>query len=383
MAVAVHISCDVDMLANSPDLPKSIYDEGEEIFGSTERDALIKEALAMGAQPPFASGVIRPTIRWGLEYTRFNRIEGLSSAVRVEQNIGAGYTASLEGRIGHADLEPNVELMLARSNLAKTIRGRAYNRLVSVGDWGNPLSFGSSLSAVLFGRDEGFYYRASGLELEYARDVGAPLTWRFFAERQRTAAPDNEFTLGTRFIPNVVARTGQYAGVATRFIHTRGLDPNGFRLFTDLRVESAISDSAHAVFGRGALDLTFAQGLGPLATALTLSGGASTGAVPAQRRWYLGGTHSVRGQRADTSRSGNAYWLSRLEIGRSTQGIRPVVFGDAGWVGDRSSWKAVGRPMSGVGVGASGFDGLVRLDLSRGLHPVKRFRLDMYVEARF
>ncbi len=383
MAVAVHISCDVDMLANSPDLPKSIYDEGEEIFGSTERDALIKEALAMGAQPPFASGVIRPTIRWGLEYTRFNRIEGLSSAVRVEQNIGAGYTASLEGRIGHADLEPNVELMLARSNLAKTIRGRAYNRLVSVGDWGNPLSFGSSLSAVLFGRDEGFYYRASGLELEYARDVGAPLTWRFFAERQRTAAPDNEFTLGTRFIPNVVARTGQYAGVATRFIHTRGLDPNGFRLFTDLRVESAISDSAHAVFGRGALDLTFAQGLGPLATALTLSGGASTGAVPAQRRWYLGGTHSVRGQRADTSRSGNAYWLSRLEIGRSTQGIRPVVFGDAGWVGDRSSWKAVGRPMSGVGVGASVFDGLVRLDLSRGLHPVKRFRLDMYVEARF
>lgn len=383
LSVAVHISCDIDKLANSPDLPKSIYDDGEEIFGSSERDALIKEALAMGAQPPFAIGAIPPTIKWGLEFTRFNRIEGLSSAVLVEQNLGAGYTASLEGRIGHADLEPNVALTLARSNLAKTMRGRAYNRLVSASDWGNPLSFGSSLSALLFGRDEGFYYRASGLELEYAREQGAPLTWRFFAERQRSAAVDNAFTLGASFIPNLTARTGQYAGIATRFLHTKGLDPNGFRMFTDLRLESAISDSANAVFGRGALDLTFTQGLGRLATAVTLSGGTSAGVVPTQRRWYLGGAHTVRGQRPDTSRSGNAFWLGRLELGSSVQGIRPVVFGDVGWVGDRTRWKSVGRPMSGAGVGASAFDGLIRLDLSRGLYPDKRIRLDMYVEAKF
>ena len=132
--VAVHISCDIEKLANSPDLPKSIYEEGELVFGKAEADALVKEALAMGAQPPFSLGAVPPQLKWGLEFTRFNRIEGLSSGLRVEQNIGAGYTASVEGRLGHADLEPNVEVALARSNLMKTIRGRAYNRLVSAGD---------------------------------------------------------------------------------------------------------------------------------------------------------------------------------------------------------------------------------------------------------
>jgi len=383
LKVAVRMPCDVTTLANSPELPKSIFDEGEEIFGSKERDALIAEALAMGAQPPFAIGAIPPTLKYGLEFTRFNRIEGLSSGVVLEQKLGAGYTASLFGRLGHADLEPNAELALSRSNLSKTIRGRAYNRLVASNDWGNPLSFGSSLSALLFGRDEGFYYRASGLELEWVRERGAFVTWKVFAERQRTAAVENDFSLGPKFIPNIVARTGEYAGVATRVVHSRGLDPNGFRAFTDLRLESAVSDSANAMFGRGALDLTFTQGFGAFAAALTVSGGTSAGVLPAQRRWYLGGAHTVRGQRADTAQSGNAYWLGRLEAGRAMQGLRPVVFGDLGWTGDRTMWRDVGRPLSGVGVGASMLDGLIRLDLSRGLHPRKQFRLDMYVEAKF
>jgi len=381
--VAVRVPCDSKVLASSPLLPKSIYDEGEEIFGSSERDALVKEALAMGAQPPFAFGAIPPTVKWGLEFTRFNRVEGLSSGLLVEQQLGAGYTASLFGRIGHGDLEPNGELTLARSNLSKTIRGTVYNRLVSANDWGNPLSFGSSLSAMLFGRDEGFYYRASGAELEWVREHGARLSWRLFAERQRTAAVEIERALGPAFIPNLVARTGQYAGVASRFIYSTGLDPNGFRMFTDLRMESAVSDSASAVYGRGALDLTFTQGFGGIASALTLSGGSSAGPLPAQRQWYLGGAHTVRGQRADTSQSGNAYWLGRLELGTAVQGIRPVVFGDIGWVGARAAWKDAGRPMSGVGVGASALDGLIRFDVARGLFPQKRTRVYLYLDAKF
>jgi hypothetical protein len=39
--------------------------------------------------------------------------------------------------------------------------------------------------------------------------------------------------------------------------------------------------------------------------------------------------------------------------------------------------------MSGAGVGVSFMDGLVRADLARGIHPAKRFRFDVYVEARF
>ena len=381
--IAVRVPCDLKALEHSPELPKSIYDEGEEIFGSKERDALIKEALAMGAQPPLAIGAIPPTLKWGLEFTRFNRIEGFSTGALLEQKLGAGYTATLLGRIGHADREPNAEFTLARSNLTTTVRGGVYNRLVTASDWGNPLSFGSSLSALLFGRDEGFYYRTTGAELGWERNGGALLTWRLFAERQRTAAVENNFSLGPKFIPNILARTGQYAGVATRLIHSRGLDPNRFRVFTDLRFESAISDSASSVYGRGALDLTFTQGVGRAAAALTLSGGTSVGALPPQRRWFLGGTHTVRGQRPDTAASGNAYWLGRLEIGRPVNAIRPAIFGDIGWVGDRSVWRDVGRPMTGVGIGASLMDGLIRADVSRGIFPQRRVRLDVYVDAKF
>jgi hypothetical protein len=381
--IAVVIPCDRNALASSPDLPPSIYDEGERVFGSAEKAALIAEALAMGAQPPFSIGAIPPTLKWGLEFTRFNRVEGLSSGGLVEQQLGAGYSASLLGRIGIADLEPNVELTLSRTNLTKTIRGRVYNRLVAANDWGNPLSFGSSISALLFGRDEGFYYRTTGAELEYAREQGTLWKWRLFAERERTAAADNSFSLGARFIPNIAAQRASYAGSSFRINGSHGQDPNGFRIFSDLRLESAISDSANVAYGRGALDLTVTQGIGRLGTALTLSGGSSLGTLPTQRRWFLGGAHTVRGELPDTALSGNAYWLTRAEVGGPVYVVRPVVFADLGWVGDRDHMSQVGRPMSGFGVGASIMDGLIRADLSRGVYPTHRVRFDMYVEARF
>src|SRR5262249_50196160 len=155
---------------------------------------------------------------------------------------------------------------------------------------------------------------------------------------------------GNNATPNIVATNGTYAGTALRIRHTRGLDPNGFRIFTDLRFESATGDST---YGRGALDLTFTNGFGPYAGALTLSAGSSVGAIPLQRRWYLGGTHTVRGQRPDTAQSGNAFWLARAEIGRTIQGARPVLFTDIGWAGDRNRMGSIGRPLSGVGAGAS------------------------------
>jgi hypothetical protein len=385
LRIAVRVPCNIELLATSPELPRSIFDEGEEIFGSSERDALIKEALAMGAQPPMSIGSIPPTMAWGLELTRFNRVEGLSTGALLEQKLGGGYTATLIGRIGFADLEPNVELGVSRTNLTRTITLRGYNRLMAANDWGNPLAFGSSLSSLLFGRDEGFYYRATGAELEWLREkpTGARASLRLFAERQRTAAKELDRALGPAFVPNIDARKGGYAGLAGRLTHSRGLDPNGFRMFTDARAEGALSDSSSEVYGRMALDLTFTQGFGPVAAALTTSGGSSLGPVPPQRRWFLGGAHTVRGQRADTAMSGNAYWLGRLELGTAVQGVRPVIFGDIGWTGQRELWQDVARPMSGVGVGASVLDGLIRLDLARGIHPEKLTRLYLYVDAKF
>ena len=378
LPVAYQVPCDQAQLASSPLLPKSIYDPGEAIFGSEERDALIAQALSLSAQAQF--GPLPPTFHTGLDMMRFNRIEGLSFGGRVDEQFGAGYAGSLLGRIGIADREPNVELNVARSNGAQTIGVTAYNRLVAAGDWGNPLSFGSSVSALLFGRDEGFYYRASGVELTGTNTRGLNYDWRLFAEGERSAAVENQWSLGARFMPNIVARRGTYAGGALHVRGSYGEDPGGFRVLSDFRLEAAGGDST---YGRGSAEFTVSDGFGPLAGAVTLSGGSSVGALPAQRLWYLGGAQTVRGQRPDTLQRGNAYWLTRTELGFNRTGVRPTVFGDLGWAGDRTRVSDVGRPMSGVGAGLSFLDGLFRFDVARGLYPRKEWRLDLYVEARF
>lgn len=388
--IAVKIPCDLSKLENSPDLPASIYDPGEEIFGSKELDALKAEALSMSAQAPFSlrlrAGMLPPpTVAYGPSMLRYNRVEGFSVGASVEQELGGGYSASAVGRLGFADFQPNVELHAQRSNVTKTIGLTAYNRLVSASDWGHPLSFSSSFSALMFGRDEGFYYRSSGVELTGSRESsfggGTRIEWRAFAEQERNAAVKASFVVnGAKFPDNFIARRGNFAGVGTRITKDYGLDPAGLRVFTDLRLEAAASDS---MYGRGALDVTVSHGLGRLAGSLTASGGSSVGGLPPQRIWYLGGSQTVRGQSPDPTQSGNAFWLGRAELGTADIGMRPTIFADIGWAGDRSKMSEIGRPMSGVGAGASFLNGLFRFDVARGLYPRQQTRVDLYLEAKF
>ena len=343
LPVAVRIPCDISKLENSPDLPKSIYDPGEELFGGKELDALKAEALSLTAQAPFSvrlrSGLLPPpTFSYGPSMMRYNRVEGFSIGGSIEQQFGGGYAGTAVARIGVADWEPNVELSATRSNVTQTIGFGVYNHLVSASDWGRPLSFGSSFSALMFGRDEGFYYRATGLEAHWiARRVVRRRNARRLACVQRAGANgrgEHELRGERRTVPrqrrsHAAERT---RGLGARVTNAYGLDPSGFRLFTDLRIEGAAGDS---MYGRGALDLTASHGLGRLAASLTVAGGSSIGGLPPQRYWFLGGSQTVRGQSPDTAQSGNAFWLTRLEVGSSDAGLRPTVFGDLGWAGDR------------------------------------------------
>jgi hemolysin activation/secretion protein len=117
--------------------------------------------------------------------------------------------------------------------------------------------------------------------------------------------------------------------------------------------------------------------------ALTVAGGSSLGELPMQRRWFLGGTETIRGQRADLAQSGDAFWMTRLEVARPLTGMRVSLFGDLGWTGDRTTLAEVGRPLSGVGIGLSALDGLIRLDLARGIYPREQTRVNLYLDARF
>lgn len=387
MAVAVRIPCDLGKLIHSPDLPKSIYDPGEELFSTKDRDEMMGKALDMAAQAPVSFGALpRASYSWGFPMTRYNRVEGLSTGLQVDQQLGGGLSVGGSLRFGFGDRDPNAELTAARTNLTKTIRVTGYHHLVSASDWGNPLSFGSSFGALFFGKDEGFYYRATGAELTWNRGVNSKVEWRLFADNEATAKTSTQFSIAHRtakdtFPSNITATEGGYVGGGLHLVHNHGLDPRGFRTFTDFRAELAKGDS---LYGRAAGELTMALGT-PFMTAvgLTLSTGNSFGQLPAQRLWYLGGTQTVRGQSANIAQSGNAFWLTRVELARDNPGHRSSLFGDLGWVGDRNRMKDVGRPMSGVGYGESMFDGIFRFDVAHGLFPKQQWKLDFYLEARF
>lgn len=379
----VRMSCDTVALAKSPELPKSIYDEGEEVFSARERDELIDEALKLGAQPGWVPQ--RPVFTYGLGLTRYNKIEGLSSAIGVSQSLGQGYTAHALARIGIADWQPNGELGIARSNGRSTYALNAYRRLSTANDWTDPFGFGSSLSALLFGRDDGFYYRTAGIELAGTPDDSATTSWRIFAENHDDAKKKTNFSIakavgGDGFEDNIVAGYGNIVGVSAERHASYGLNPRGFRFFGSLRGEGATGSFD---YGRAMLDATVSRGLiKGIDAALTVGGGSSVGELPVQRLWYLGGSQTVRGQAAG-AQFGDAFWMGRIEFGTARAGFRPVVFYDVGWAGDRRDFSAPGRPMSGAGAGASLMDGLIRFDVARGIYPGKKIRANLYVEARF
>src|SRR5712671_192556 len=383
LQILVRVPCDTVALAHSAELPKSIYDDGEQVFGTAERDALVSEALTLGAQPEFNPQ--RPTVSWGLPFTRFNRIEGFSSALAVDDVLGGGYSAHGLFRLGAADLSPNGELSLDRTDGRRKIGIGVYRRLVASNAWDDPLGFSSSVSALLFGRDEGFYYRTWGAELKGRKDYGLINDWRLFAEQQFDATVHTEFSIahpgGVRGdLTNINAVNGKIVGLAVGHHSSYGLDPHGFRALTDIKVEGATGTFDYS---RGSLQTTLSHGLGSaLDGALTLGGGTSSGQLPIQKQFFLGGVQTVRGQRAGAA-IGDSFWMSSLELGTRSAGFRKIVFGDLGWAGDRNNFAHPGRPLSGAGVGASFMDGLIRIDLAKGIYPEKSVRTNLYVEARF
>jgi hypothetical protein len=81
--MAIRLPCDTARLSRSPDLPASIYEKGEEMFSTSDRDELL-EGLDFSLQPGW--GPQRPAFHTGLDLMRYNRIEGLS--------VGASLTSA-------------------------------------------------------------------------------------------------------------------------------------------------------------------------------------------------------------------------------------------------------------------------------------------------
>jgi hypothetical protein len=380
IAIATHIPRDRDALARSPLLPASILDDDEEVFDASARRELT-DVLGIGLQPGWAPQ--SPTWSYGLPVSRYNRVEGLSTGLGVAQALGRGYTVVALLRASAADRQLNGELTTTRTNGRREIGVAAYRRLAAMNDWDEPLSLSASIPALLFGRDNGAYFRTSGVELTQRSTRWSGLHARLFVERQRSASVETRWSAfgdRDRVPENPAATPVTITGVSLHATPQVGTDPQRWRVAGEVAVEAATGTVDYA---RGLAEMTLSHGLGgALIGGVTAALGSSVGELPPQRAFYLGGPSSVRGHRA-LSVTGDAFWMARTELGAELRVVRPALFADIGWAGTRNAWRDIGRPLSGAGVGASVFDGLMRIDVSRGMSPVRQWRLDVYLDARF
>jgi hypothetical protein len=381
--ILLRVPCDLNTLLHSPELPPSALETGEDLFGAGERDRLIG-ALDFALQAGW--GPQRVGMKWGLSQSRYNRVEGFSTGLALQQELGLGYAWSAQLRGNQGDRQFNGELGLQRTNGRVTYKLNAYRRLVSASDWGSPLSFGASLPALLYADDQGMYYRAWGGELMRETSHGN-LTWRLFGEEQTNAPVSTRFSVfggmhDDDFAANVRATRATLAGGSMHWRQSWGISPRSWRTLSDFRAEAA---GGTQDYGRASLDLTVSRALfSTVGFAVTGAAGSSVGDVPAQRRWFLGGVQTIRGQSVDTAVTGNAFWFARGELARGKPAWRPSLFADIGWTGPRDSdWGRSQRLLSGVGIGASILDGMMRFDLARGLYPREQWKFNFSFEARF
>lgn len=391
LRMAIQVPCDSLLLATSPELPPSIYDPGEELFYAGESRRLL-DALGFRVQPGWAPQ--QPRVRFGLPVTRYNRVEGLATGLAVEQELGRGLAWDLAVRYAVAARTIDADGGLSLGSGEQRLRLAAYRRLEAV-PGSEPLpGLGYSIVALLLGRDDAMYYRATGMALERRRSDGALLA-RLFVERHDALPVTTSFSVAhalgspVRFPANIAAEKGLAAGAWLRQRYDRGIDPKSWRISASGEILAGRfypdqRDERPRYFGRAALAVTGVTALGTsLAIGATLAAGTSEG-LPVQNEFLLGGAKTVRGQ-PPASLQGPWYWLARLEtsLGAPDRAVRPVIFADIGWAGQRSELTHPGRPLSGAGIGFSVMDGFLRIDLARGIFPRRNLRLEFQLDAPF
>lgn len=378
--LTVVVPDDTLSLLTSAELGEPILAMGDLII--EEELLTLRDAIGDIPDRPWSSEVVLPRGASALlRHARYNRIEALSLGLAGGVDFGRLRVDAL-ARIGVADGNPNVELALVRPTVGERYAIRGYRRLAAANPAARPFGPINSFMALVAGRDDGQYYRTRGIELT---GMNADTRWweaRLYHERQLSAAVETRASLpglfdGDRlFRPNITADRATQTGGALTLRTSRPLS----RVVT-VGLETTIDGSGGDFdYGRGAATARFfyTQG-GPMAASFTVSAGTSTGDLPVQGLFYLGGPSSLRGYAGGVV-AGTAYWYGRAEVGNSLPAARLIGFTDIGWAGHRSAFSD-GGTLIGAGVGASFVDGLFRIDLSRALRTPTGWRLDFYVDG--
>ena len=397
---------DRSLVAESPHLPPPVWD-GAPGFTDPEELAEYIGDLADLPAPPVQ--VIPWNFNWGWarqDLIRYNRVEGPAVGGRFDWDLGDRYTLAASGFFGFADLRPKARLDLERSNVLRRLTLGAYHELQSVDPRAGNLGFGNSVDALLFGRDNGEYYRATGFDFTWRPPEGSreSLLFRAYAERHAAVENNIDFALfrvfdgDWDFRPNMTADDADEAGAEVRILPWWGHDPLKAQFGLEFHgrgatwrpvgggehgnSDGARSDYLQASATARALIPVRGEGWDGWRLGLEAGAGNTWGHAPRQRSWFLGAASTLRGYPASVV-SGPSFLRGRVEVNRVFHGVGASLFTDTGWAGDASAFT-VDNLLYGIGIGGSLLDGLMRLDLSHGLNgPHRGFRVELHLDAIF
>ena len=376
---AVNLPTDTAALLASTSLPPPFGSANDTLISAGEMEQLTR---GVGSLPQVPWQLHARPLRWGLG--RYNRIEGLALGAKGELDLGR-LTLDGTGRIATTDATLDLQGGVLRETGNTRFRLGGFYRLAAVDPTARSLGIGNSLNALVLGRDDGDYFRATGAELTVIPPVTLPQTFsvRLYVERQRRAIKRTDFSIPNLindinvFRPNISADSADQFGASVTFRAQRGIDPERTMVTSDVTIDAATGTFD---FGRASTTLRVTAPLGPrIAGAIELAGGISTGRVPIQSHWYLGGPGTLRGYDGAAT-TGDAFWRARAELANRWPAARVVLFSDVARA-DQRERLSLANPLASVGVGVSFLDGLFRVDLARAFTSPTGWRLDIYSDA--
>ena len=188
----VEVPADSAALLASPDLPPPLADGNARLITGEEVESLARVLdPSLGSMGDFAPEL---TLRWTA--LRYNRVEALSAGARADVAWGP-LAADGQLRVGTGDREVSAELGIARESLVRRTRLGGYRRLATFDPASRALTLSGSLNALVLGRDEADYFRASGAEVtsEPVRFERWMYAWRLFGEHQHPVSRTTQLTL--------------------------------------------------------------------------------------------------------------------------------------------------------------------------------------------
>ncbi len=378
-AFTITVPTDTAALLASPALPVGFRSTSDTMISEQEIADLAQQIQGLPGVP-WQTFVRRP--RWGL--ARYNRVEALSLGARGEIESGPLWFDGTV-RLGVADVVPNVEIGVGRHGVTTRTRLAGYYRLAAADTTTRPLGLVNSANALFFGKDDGEYFRALGVELhaQPALTQTQAYGWRLYAERQRPVDRETNFSLRNAlnkehlFRPNIVADSADEVGATLVVRGTRPLGRGTASLGAEVLLDGATGTFD---FVRTSLAVRANTPLpGPFTAGIEMAAGTSAGTLPVQSRWYLGGPYSLRGYDGGVA-AGEEFWRARVEMANDFPAVRLAVFADAGRAGPRGT-ISTRDALLGVGAGVSFLDGLFRIDVARATRAPTGWRADFYVDG--